>query len=196
MMQAVFHAVLKEETGAFDFNDVVSGVCTKLITRHTHVFGNDKAKDGESALSVWEKNKMVEKNQVTYGDSVNDVPKCFPAAMRAQKVGKKASMFDFPDAESVAVKVEEELAEVRSAVAQGDEAQIAEEMGDLLLSVVSLARKLHVNAEMALTAATDKCIARFAAVEQAIHAEGKSFEELSDEELDVFWQKCKKIIKK
>ena len=105
-------------------------------------------------------------------------------------------MLDFPDAESVCAKVEEELAEVRAAMAAGDEAQITEEMGDLLLSVVSLARKLHVNAELALTAATDKFIARFAAVEQAINAEGKRFEELSDEELDIFWQKSKKIIKK
>ena len=75
LLQTVFHAVMKEETGAFNLTDVLSGICHKLITRHTHVFGDDKAKDGESALSVWEKNKMTEKHQVTYADSVNDVPK-------------------------------------------------------------------------------------------------------------------------
>ena len=71
LMQAVFHAVLKEETGAFDFNDVVSGICAKLITRHTHVFGEDKASDGESALSVWEKNKMTEEIWLAYVQYVN-----------------------------------------------------------------------------------------------------------------------------
>ena len=85
---------------------------------------------------------------------------------------------------------------MRAAMAAGEEEQIAEEVGDLLFTVVSLARKLHVNAELALTAATDKFIARFAAVEEAVNAEGKQFSELSDEELDVFWKKCKKIIKK
>ena len=101
-------------------------------------------------------------------------------------------MMDFPDAESVAVKVEEELAEVRAAMQTGDEAQIAEEVGDLLLTVASLARKLHVNAEMALTAATDKFIARFADLEGAILADGKDITALNDAQLDEYWQKSKK----
>ncbi len=91
LLQAVFHAVMSEETGAFNLTDVLTGICQKLIFRHSHVFGEDKATDGASALSVWEKNKMTEKHQETCADSVNDVPKCFPAAMRAQKVGKRAA---------------------------------------------------------------------------------------------------------
>ena len=196
LLQVAMHAEMEREQGRCTFDDIANDVCKKMIHRHPHVFGDVKAETSAEVLSNWEVIKSEEKKRESVTDKLEAIPRQFPALMRAQKVGKKASMFDFPDAESVAVKVEEELAEVRSAVAQGDEAQIAEEMGDLLLSVVSLARKLHVNAEMALTAATDKFIARFAAVEQAIHAEGKSFGELSDEELDVFWQKCKKIIKK
>ena len=119
---------------------------------------------------------------------MNNIADIMIGSVRAQVCG-----CDYSVGEDIS---EEELDEVRAAMLAGDEAQIAEEMGDLLLTVVSLSRKLHVNAELALTAATDKFIARFAAVEQAVNAAGKRFEDLSDAELDVFWQKCKKITKK
>ena len=167
-----------------------------MIHRHPHVFADVKADTTDQVLSNWEVIKSEEKQRVSITDKLNAIPRLFPALMRAQKVGKKASVMDFPDAQSVCAKVEEELAEVRAAMLAGDEEQIAEEMGDLLLTVTSLARKLHVNAEFALTAATDKFIARFAAVEAMVEAEGKSFEELSDEELDVIWRKCKEFMKK
>lgn len=105
--------MMNEERGSFNLTDVTTGICEKLITRHTHIFGKDKA-DGEAgALSVWERNKMKEKHQETYADAVNDVPKGFPAALRAQKVGKRAakSGFDFACVEDAAKKVEEELKE-------------------------------------------------------------------------------------
>ena len=104
LLQAIFHAVIKEETGAFTLTDVLTGICQKLISRHTHVFGDDKAENDAGALSVWEKNKMVEKHQTTFADAVNDVPKCFPATMRAQKVGKRAGKagLDFDSVNSAA----------------------------------------------------------------------------------------------
>ena len=196
LLQVAMHAEMEREEGRCTFDDVANDVCKKMIHRHPHVFGDVKAETSDEVLSNWEVIKSEEKKRESITDKLNAIPRQFPALMRAQKVGKKASMFDFPDAESVAVKVEEELAEVRAALASGNEEQIAEEIGDLLLSVTSLARKSHVNAEMALSAATDKFIARFSAVEEAIGKAGKSFEELSDEELDVFWQNCKNIIKK
>ena len=196
LLQVAMHAEMEREEGRCTFDDIANDVCKKMIHRHPHVFGDVKVDTSAEVLSNWEVIKSEEKKREGITDKLTAIPRQFPALMRAQKVGKKASVLDFPDAESVCAKVEEELAEVRAAMAAGDEAQITEEMGDLLLSVVSLARKLHVNAELALTAATDKFIARFAAVEQAINAEGKRFEELSDEELDIFWQKSKKIIKK
>ena len=125
-------------------------------------------------------------------DKLRSIPRQLPALMRAVKVGKKASVLDFPDAESVACKVEEELAEVRAAAASGERAHVEEEIGDLLLSVASLARKLGVDAERALGRATDKFIARFDAVERAVTAAGHAMSELSEAELDVFWQKSKK----
>ena len=193
MMQAVFHAVLKEETGAFDLNDVFTAVCTKLITRHTHVFGEDSAKDGESALSLWEKNKMTEKNQLTFADSVNDVPKCFPAAMRAQKVGKRAAKggMDFATVEAAAERLQEELAEFFEAYKVGDKEPAEKELGDVLFAAVNVGRKAGVDCEKALKESTDRFAARFTKAEALALADGKTVTELSEEEWDEYYIKAK-----
>ena len=193
MLQAVFHAVLKEETGAFDLTDVFTGICTKLITRHTHVFGEDKASDGESALSVWEKNKMTEKHQVTFADSVNDVPKCFPAAMRAQKVGKRAAKggMDFASVEAAAERLQEELAEFFEAYKKGDKVQAEKELGDVLFAAVNVGRKAGADCEKALKESTDRFAARFTKAEALALADGKIVTELSEEEWDKYYIKAK-----
>ena len=155
LMQAMFHAVLKAETGAFDWTDVVTGVCQKLISRHTHVFGGDKASDEKSALSVWEKNKMTEKHQVTFADAVNDVPQCFPAVMRAQKVGKRASKagMDFASVEAAAKRMQEELAEFFAAKT---EAEREKELGDLLFACVNVGRIAGCDCEKALKESVER----------------------------------------
>ena len=192
LLQVAMHAEMEREEGRCTFDDIANDVCVKMIHRHPHVFGDVRADTSAEVLSNWEVIKSEEKKRESVTDKLNAIPRQFPALMRAVKVGKKAAVMDFPNAESVADKVAEELQEVREAMATGDETQITEEIGDLLLTVASLARKLHVNAEMALTAATDKFIARFAAVEAAVLADGTDFSALSDEELDVYWQKSKK----
>ncbi len=194
MMQAVFHAVLKEETGAFDLTDVFTGVCTKLITRHTHVFGEDKASDGESALSVWEKNKMTEKHQVTFADSVNDVPKCFPAAMRAQKIGKRASKagMDFASVEAAAQRLQEELKEFFEAYKAGDKVQAEKELGDVLFSAVNIGRKAGADCEKALKESAERFAERFTKAEALALADGKVVTELSEAEWDEYYLKAKK----
>ena len=192
LLQVAMHAEMEREEGRCTFDDIANDVCQKMIHRHPHVFGDVKADTSAEVLSNWEVIKSEEKKRECITDKLQAIPRQFPALMRAVKVGKKASVLDFPDAESVALKVEEELAEVRAAMQTGDEAQIAEEVGDLLLTVASLARKLHVNAEMALTAATDKFIARFADLEGAILADGKDITALNDAQLDEYWQKSKK----
>ena len=111
--------------------------------------------------------------------------------MRAQKVGKKAACFDFDSAEEVYAKLDEEIAEVKAAAASGDHAAVEEEMGDLLLTVTSLARKLGVKSEEALYHATNKFIDRFELVENAALAEGKTMDELAMPELDTIWNKIK-----
>ena len=196
LMQAVFHAVLKEEMGAFDFNDVVSGVCHKLISRHTHVFGADKASDNESALSVWEKNKMQEKGQDTFAKAVNDVPSCFPAAMRAQKVGKRAAKagMDFADVASATTRVKEELEEFFLAYQKGDAVEAEKELGDVLFAAVSVGRKAGCDCEKALKESVDRFAARFTKAEALALADGKIVTELSDAEWDEYYIQAKKVL--
>ena len=196
-LQVIFHAVMKEEMGAFNLTDVLTGVCQKLISRHTHVFGDDKATDGASALSVWEKNKMTEKNQVTFADSVNDVPHCFPAAMRAQKVGKRASKggMDFATAEDAAEHLKGELVEFFEAVASGNHEEAEKEIGDVLFAAVNVGRKAGCDCEKALKESTDRFAARFTQAEALALADGKVVTELSPEEWDVYYRKAKQALK-
>jgi tetrapyrrole methylase family protein/MazG family protein len=198
LLQVIFHAVMKEETGAFNLSDVLSGICTKLITRHTHVFGEDKATDGESALSVWEKNKMVEKNQVTYADSVNDVPKCFPAAMRAQKIGKRAAKagLDFPSVESAAAHLKGELEEFFAAYKSGNAVEAEKELGDVLFAAVNIGRKAGADCEKALKESAERFAKRFTLAEALALADGKTVTELSDEEWDKYYKQAKKDLNK
>ena len=193
LLQAVFHAVLKEETGAFTLTDALTGICQKLISRHTHVFGQDKAENEGGALNVWEKNKMVEKNQVTFADSVNDVPNCFPALMRAQKVGKRAGKagLDFADVTSAMLRVQEELTEFISAYQSGEKTETEKELGDVLFSVVNAGRKAGVDCEKALKESVQRFAKRFTLAESYALEEGKDVTTLSEAEWDIYYQKAK-----
>lgn len=193
LLQVVFHARIEEEEGRFNAQDVANDICEKMIYRHPHVFGEVQVKDSQQVLSNWEKLKGVEKKaeRVTMTDQLRAIPSMEPALMRAQKVGKKAACFDFANAEEVYRKLDEEIAEVKAAAASGDHAAVEEEMGDLLLTVTSLARKLGVKSEEALMHATDKFIRRFEQVEQAVMVEGKQMDQLSMPELDAIWDRIK-----
>lgn len=193
LLQVVFHARIEQENGRFCMQDVANDICEKLIYRHPHVFGNVQVEGSGQVLANWDKLKGVEKQaeRVTMTDNLRAIPAMEPALMRAQKVGKKAACFDFANADEVYAKLDEEIAEVKAAAASGDHAAIEEEMGDLLLTVTSLARKLGVKSEEALTHATDKFIDRFEKVERAVLAEGKQMAELSMPELDAIWDSIK-----
>lgn len=193
LMQSVFHAVLKEETGAFNLTDVVTGVCKKLISRHTHVFGQDEAHEENGALSVWEKNKMQEKHQTTFADSVNDVPKCFPSAMRAQKIGKRASKagMDFATVEDASARLQQELDEFFKAYATGDKTETEKELGDVLFSAVNVGRKAGVDCEKALKESTERFAKRFTKAEALALADGKTVTEMSADEWDEYYEKAK-----
>ena len=194
LLQAVFHAVLKEETGAFDLTDVLTGICQKLITRHTHVFGEDKAKDDAGALSVWEKNKMTEKHHTTYADSVNDVPKCFPAAMRAQKIGKRAAKagMDFSSVEAATERLQQELSEFFEVYRLGDKIATEKELGDLLFSAVNIGRKAGCDCEKALKESAERFAKRFTVAEKFALAEGRTVTELTEAEWDQYYLMAKK----
>lgn len=192
LLQVTFHVQIETEIGRFTIEDVANDICVKLIHRHPHVFGDVKADTSEKVLSNWEKIKSEEKERVTVTDKLRAIPPMLPALMRAEKVGKKASCFDFVDAESVMAKVYEELDELKEAMAEGRAEHIEEEMGDLLLTVTSLCRKIGVESEVALSKATNKFIDRFEKIENAVIAEGKNINELSMTELDAIWDKNKR----
>lgn len=196
LLQVVFHCRIEEETGSFVFDDVCDEICKKLILRHPHVFGEVKADTTADVLKNWDAIKMDEKGQETYTDTLEQVAKSLPSLMRAQKVGKRAMRagMDFRNAADAMACIDNEKAELEKAVAEGNAENIEEEMGDLLFSCVNAARHLGVNAELALKASTDKFIRRFAVTEYLTKAEGFDMKELPIEELDIYWDKAKKII--
>ena len=191
LLQVVFHARIEEEQDSFGMAEVANDICAKLIHRHPHVFGTVKVEDSAEVLRNWDAIKGEEKQRITVTDRLRAIPPMYPALMRAQKVGKKAACFDFETVEAVYDKLDEEIAEVKAAAASGNADAVSEELGDLLLTVTSLARKLGVKSEEALFAATNKFIDRFEVVEQAVIAEGKNMEELSMAELDAIWDSIK-----
>ena len=191
LLQVAFHAQIETEQGRFDVYDVANDVCAKLIHRHPHVFGEVKVSNAEEVLSNWDKIKTEEKHRDTLTDKLRAIPPMLPALMRAQKVGKKASFFDFSTVEEVFDKLYEEIEEVRAAMQSGDQSQVDEEIGDLLLTVTSLARKAHTDSEEALVHATNKFIDRFEKVEKTVNLQEKTVENLTMSELDAVWNEIK-----
>lgn len=197
MLQAVFHAVIKEEQGVFNSTDASTRLVKKLIFRHSHIFGKDKAGDSGEALGVWEKNKNVEKNMTTFGETVTAVPVNFPACLRAQKVQKRASKsgMDFSSAVSASERLFEEVAELMSAVSAGDKQAVCDEAGDVLFSAVNTCRLAGADCEEALRASTKKFTERFVRCEKLIIADGKDMTALDEPELNAYWEKAKNELK-
>lgn len=193
LMQVIFHSLMEEEAGRFDFNDVCNDVCQKLIIRHPHVFGNIEADTPEEVLKNWDAIKMQTKSQKSTADSVDDVARSLPALMRAQKVQKRSakSGMDFRSAEEAAQKVPEEQRELFAAIDSGDKARIEEELGDLLFSVVNIARFAGVDAEQALYRSTDKFAKRFRAVETLAKERGIDMKNAPDSLIDSLWEEIK-----
>lgn len=152
MLQVVFHSVMEEEKGSFDISDVCDEVCKKLIIRHPHVFSDTIADTPEEVLKNWDKIKMNTKSQKSQSEVLASVSKALPALMYSQKIQKKAAKvgFDFENTEDTLMKVEEELSELKTAIKNNDEENMSEELGDLLFSVVNVARFINVNSEKAL----------------------------------------------
>ena len=179
LMQAAFHTLIEEERGHFTMTDVVSGTCEKLITRHTHVFGTDKASGEDGALTVWEKNKMTEKHQATFSDAVNDVPACFPALLRAQKIAKRTEKGGWKRSfDDAARALEEKIAALRKA--HGDDA--APILGEALYEMVCLGRAAGADCEQALLDTVKKMQVRYTQFEAKVRADGKDVNALSPEE--------------
>ena len=196
LLQAAFHSVIQKERGEFTSSDALSRVVKKLIFRHSHIFGKDKADDSAEALGVWEKNKQKEKGQSTFGESVAAVPNNFPACMRAQKVQKRAakSGMDFLSAVSASESLADEVGELLDALVDGN-GDVFEEAGDVLFSAVNVCRHAGVDCEEALRASIKKFSERFIECEKQIIADGKNITDLNELELNVYWERAKNALK-
>ena len=190
LLHVVFQAVLAEKNGHFSINDSLDHVNEKLVRRHPHVFGDAKADEAFHAKQNWEAEKHKEKNRKSRLDGV---PKTLPALIRAQRLQQKASYagFDWNEVEQVWDKIHEEIQELKEAQSENTKEHIAEEIGDVLFSVVNLARFLDIPAEDALRKTNKKFTDRFARVEEELKKRGKTVEESNLEEMDDIWNEVK-----
>ena len=193
LLQVVFHAQIGSEDGTFNIYDITDAICRKLIFRHPHIFGDKKFSTSAQVLESWEKLKIKEKGYESESDSMNRIPKNFPALMRASKIQTKAQRvgFDWPDVSGAFDKIYEETAEFKQAIAQNDVSKQKEEAGDLLFAVVNVCRFLGIDSEQSLNASSEKFIRRFTHVENSCINKGLNMKHMTIEELDKYWDEAK-----
>ncbi|MEM8688190.1 MAG: nucleoside triphosphate pyrophosphohydrolase [Pseudomonadota bacterium] len=196
LLQVIYHSQMASEEGAFSLDEVIEGISTKMVRRHPHVFGDEQTRKAGVAKGFWEKIKASEKQARGERESVsilNDVPLPLPALTRAEKLQKRAARagFDWPDPSGAHGKVKEELAELEQAVHGGGREQMSEEFGDLLFSMVNLARHHGIDPEEALRRANFKFTGRFQHIERQLAARGSSPETATLEEMDALWDEAK-----
>ncbi|MEZ4391857.1 MAG: nucleoside triphosphate pyrophosphohydrolase [Polyangiales bacterium] len=191
MFQVVFQSGLAERFGWFTVDDVVDSIADKLERRHPHVFGDAVAGTADEVIANWERIKLTEK---AGRGTLDGIPRALPSLLYALRMGEKTARvgFDWPDARGPREKVNEELAELDEACARGDLDAARDELGDVLFSVVNLARKLGVDPEDALTRTNRRFADRFRGVESRARAAGRALAEHSLEELDQYWQAAKR----
>ena len=201
LLLIVMHTEIAREAGRFDIGDVIHDVSDKLVRRHPHVFGTSDARDSGAVLKQWEAIKRAEKKADSH--YLASLPKALPALMRGQKAQSKAARvnFDWTEMRDVVAKVEEELGEMKEAVASlataspsrggQDRARTEEEIGDMLFAVVNLARKCRIDAESAMQGATDKFVTRFNRLEDELKTRGKKLGEVDLAEMDKIWDRIK-----
>lgn len=192
LLQVVFHSELASENSAFDFDEVAAAISDKLVHRHPHVFGDSDVKGTDAVLAQWDAIKRAEKGEQEK-PYLHGVGKGLPALMRAMKLQKKASKvgFDWPDELGVMAKVEEELQELKAEWQQGHAEAFAEEWGDLVFSLVNLARVRGLDPEVLMAQANRKFEQRFAEMEHLLRESGLSLEAASLEEMETQWQQAK-----
>jgi ATP diphosphatase len=202
LLQVVFHARMAQERGAFDFGAVVETVTAKLLRRHPHVFGEARHLSAEAVKGLWERIKAEEKaeRRARLADdgggrqgALAGISPGLPALARGQKLQQKAAKvgFDWPEPKAVLDKIREEADEIAAAVEAGDRDGAKAEIGDLLFAVINLARHLNVDPEMALRQTNVKFERRFAAIERALVAQGKSPHDATLAEMDALWDAAK-----
>ena len=194
LFQVVFHARIAEERAQFTMLDVLRGVVAKMVSRHPHVFGDSVVGTPREALAQWEALKQREAAASGRRRSVIDgVPRAMPSLVRAQRTQAKAARvgFDWSDARAAWAKVREEIAEAGNAVDAGKPEEVREELGDVLFSLVNVARLASIDAEDALHSATEKFHRRFTQMEAQLSGQGKSVESVPQAELERGWEAVK-----
>jgi nucleoside triphosphate diphosphatase len=205
LLQVVFHARMAEEAGLFDFGGVVEAITTKLIRRHPHVFGDARAMNPDEVKALWGRIKAEEKRARAEAGAkeglapdepkgaLDGVPLALPALSRALKLQEKAGKvgFDWNDARAVLAKIREEVSEVEAELAEGSQAALASEVGDLLFAVANLARHLKLDPEAALRGANAKFERRFAHIEKSLAERGQTPEGASLDEMEGLWAEAK-----
>ncbi len=197
LLQVVFYAQMAQEDGGFDFHDVVQAVSDKLVRRHPHVFGDREVADAEAQIEHWENLKEAERGEKAAESVLDDVAGALPALTRAGKLQKRAARvgFDWPDVGGPLAKIREETEEVRLSLAANDNEdhspELDRELGDLLFSVVNLARKTDIDPESALRHANERFEHRFRQVERGLADAGRDLKAASLEEMDGLWQAAK-----
>jgi MazG family protein len=192
MLHMVFYARMADEQKAFDMADVLNGICDKLINRHPHIYADVEANDEQAVKENWEKIKLKEKGNKSV---LGGVPKSLPALIKSIRIQEKARGvgFDWDQKEQVWGKVEEEIQEFKQEEEAGNQEKATEEFGDLMFSLINYARFAGINPEEALEKTNKKFIKRFNYLEAESKKEGKQISEMSLEEMDVYWEKAKKI---
>ena len=193
MMQIIFHAQLADERGDFDIKDAMESIAEKLLRRHPHVFGEAEVASAEEVLHRWEEIKAGEKGFEKRVSILDGVPKTLPALARAMEISKRAvkAGFEWPNLDAVVEKLQEEVGELKDELRQGDRERIAEEIGDVLFTIVNVARWMKVDPEDALRAMTKRFADRFKQIEEAARAGGRPLQEMTLQEMDAVWDRAK-----
>jgi tetrapyrrole methylase family protein / MazG family protein len=193
LMQVVFHAQMETENGKFSIDDVADEVCKKLIERHPHVFGETNVNSVNDVLTNWDAIKRKSKGHIKTSQAMQSVPKELPSLMRSAKIQKKAADcgFDWLDISGAVQKLDEEINELKEALIDGNADNTAEELGDVLFSVVNVSRFAGHDAEEVLTAATDKFMKRFETVERIAAKESIDMKTAGLEKLNFLWDIAK-----
>ncbi|OPJ61076.1 nucleoside triphosphate pyrophosphohydrolase [Clostridium oryzae] len=193
LFQVVFHAALGKEEGYYNINDIIIAICDKMILRHPHVFGTKKVENSDEVLVNWDEIKKEENGYETITDEMKHIARILPALIRAEKIQNKAKKvnFDWDKVEGALDKVKEEYIELKEVYKGKNRARILEEMGDLLFSIVNVARFMNLDSEEALNAASDKFIRRFDYMEKAALKSGVELKDMTLEQMNSLWEESK-----
>jgi MazG family protein len=192
LLEAVFLAEIAREEGSFEIDDSITAIHDKLVRRHPHVFGDTKAESADAVVTNWERLKDAERKKEDKS-VLSGVPQSLPAMLKALRLTDKAARvgFDWRKTEDVFEKLEEEVGELKEAIAGRNPKEIESELGDLLFTLANVARRLKVNPEEALQATNRKFTDRFHAIEAELRAAGRTFDDASLEEMDAMWDRAK-----